>query len=93
MPVVAEFSVVPMVEGEMRPYVDAAVEEVKKSGLRYEVDAMGTTVEGDLDQVLDTVKRAHKAVLGKGVHRVLTEVRIDDKEDGATLEQEVEGYR
>lgn len=93
MPVVAEFSVTPMVDGEMRPFIDAAVEEVKRSGLKYEVDAMGTTVEGDLDQVLETVKRAHKAVCNKGAHRVLTEIRIDDKEDGQTIQQELQGYR
>lgn len=93
MPVVAEFSVTPLVEGEMKPFVDAAVDEVKKSGLKYEVDAMGTTVEGELDEVLDTVKRAHNAVRQKGVHRFFTEIRIDDKEEGATIEEEVEDYR
>jgi uncharacterized protein (TIGR00106 family) len=93
MLVVAEFSVTPMVEGELRPFVDAAVEEVKKSGLKYEVDALGTTVEGEIDQVLDTVKRAHHAVREKGAHRVVTEIRIDDKESGTTMEDELTGYR
>ncbi|MBI2841833.1 MAG: MTH1187 family thiamine-binding protein [Armatimonadetes bacterium] len=93
MSVVAELSVTPMVEGEMRPYVDAAVDEVKRSGLKYEVDAMGTTIEGEFDQVIDAAKRAHQAVRRKGVHRVITELRIDDKEDGATMSEELEGYR
>jgi uncharacterized protein (TIGR00106 family) len=93
MSVVAEFSVTPLVDGAIKPYVDAAVNEVKKSGLKYEVDALGTTVEGDLDQVLDAVKRAHQAVRQKGVHRFFTELRIDDKEDGTTIKEEVEGYR
>ncbi|MEN6372064.1 MAG: MTH1187 family thiamine-binding protein [Armatimonadota bacterium] len=93
MPVVAEFTVTPLVEGEMKPYVDAAVDEVKKSGLKYEVDAMGTTVEGDLDEVMDTVKRAHNAVRQKGARRFFTEVRIDEKEEGTTIEDELEDYR
>lgn len=93
MPVVAEFSVTPLVDGTIKPYVDAAVEEVKKSGLRYQVDPMGTTVEGELDQVLETIKRAHKAVRSKGVHRFITELRIDDSEEGVTIDREVEGYR
>jgi uncharacterized protein YqgV (UPF0045/DUF77 family) len=54
---------------------------------------MGTTVEGELDQVLETVKRAHKAVRSKGVHRFITEIRIDDSEEGVTIERELEGYR
>lgn len=30
MSVVAEFSVTPLIDGELKPYVDAAVDEVKK---------------------------------------------------------------
>lgn len=93
MSVVAEFSVMPLVEGELRPYIDAAVEEVKKSGLKYEVEALGTTIQGDIDQVLDTVKRAHAAVRQKGAQRVVTELRIDDDESNATIEKEIKGYR
>lgn len=93
MSVVAELSITPMVEGEMKPFVDAALEEIKKSGLKYEVDAMGTTIEGELDDVLDTVKRAHEAVRRTGIHRFFTDLRIDEKMQGATIEEEVEAYR
>lgn len=93
MPVVAEFSVTPLVEGQIRPFVDAAVEEVKKSGLKYEVDALGTTVEGELDQILEMVKRAHSAVRDRGAQRVVTELRIDDKQSNTTMEDELRGYR
>jgi uncharacterized protein (TIGR00106 family) len=93
MPVVAEFSVTPLVEGQIRPFVDAAVEEVKKSGLKYEVDALGTTVEGELDQILEMVKRAHSAVRDRGAQRVVTELRIDDKQSNTAMEDELRGYR
>lgn len=91
--VVAEFTITPVVGDELRPYVDAAVEEVKKSGLKYEVEAMGTTIEGDVEQVFEVVKRAHNAVKQKGADRVLTELRIDDRAEGVTIKEEVEGYR
>lgn len=91
--VVAEFSVTPVGEEEMRPYVDTAVEQIKQSGLKYEVDALSTTMEGDLDQIFEVVKKAHAAVRQKGVGRVITELRIDDKEEGVSIEDEVEGYR
>lgn len=91
--VVVEFSITPVVGGELSPFVDAAVDEVKKSGLKYEVEAMGTTVEGDLDQVLNVVKNAHQAVREKGADRVLTEIRIDDRAEGVTIEEEVGCYR
>ena len=91
--IVAEFSITPVGEDEMRPFVDAAVEEVKNSGLKYEVDAMGTTFEGDIDQVLDVVKKAHQKIKEMGAQRVMTELRIDDKAEGVTMDEVVEGYR
>lgn len=91
--VVAEFSITPVIGENLRPYIDAAVEVVKQSGLKFEVDAMSTTLEGELDQVLDVVKRAHQAVRGVGAGRVLTEIRIDEREMGVTMEEELEGYR
>jgi uncharacterized protein (TIGR00106 family) len=91
--VVAEFSITPLGEDELKPFVDAAVREVEKSGLRYEVDAMATTVEGNLEDILDVIKNAHTAVKSMGVERVILEVRIDDRSEGITIEEEVADYR
>lgn len=91
--VVAEFSVTPMVDGPVTPFIDTAIEEIESAGLNYEVGAMGTTVEGNLDQVLDAIKRAHEAVLSKGAERVVTEIRIDEKKGGISMNEELEGFR
>jgi len=90
---VAEFSITPVVGDNLSPYIDAAVDVVKQSGLKYEVEAMGTTIEGELDQVLDVVKQAHRAVREKGADRVVTEIRIDDRRQGVTIDKEVGSYR
>jgi uncharacterized protein YqgV (UPF0045/DUF77 family) len=39
------------------------------------------------------VKNAHTAVKAKGVERVLLELRIDDRVEGVTIEEEVSDYR
>ncbi len=91
--IVAEFSVVPVVEGSLRPYVRAAIAEIADSGLKYEVGAMGTTVEGDLDQVLEAIKRAHRAVLAEGAGRVLTMIKIDERSNGLSIDGKLEGFR
>lgn len=91
--VVAEFSVTPMIEGEMKPFVDSALQEIEKAGLKHEVGAVATTVEGELDQVLDAIKHAHEAVLNQGVERVVTDIRIDEKKGGISMAEEIEGYR
>lgn len=90
---VAEFSITPVTGEDLTPFVDAAIEIVQKSGLKYEVEALGTTIEGELDQVLDVIKRAHQKVMDMGAGRVLTEIRIDHKASGVTIEEEVERYR
>jgi len=91
--VVAEFSVTPMIEGEMKPFVDSALQEIQKAGLKHEVGAVATTVEGGLDQVLDAIKHAHEAVLNQGAERVVTDIRIDEKKGGISMAEEIEGYR
>lgn len=91
--VVAEFSVTPLVEGELKPFVDAAIDVIKQSGLKYEVGALGTTIEGELGDVLAVVRKAHLAVRSMGAGRIVTELKIDEKAGGETIEQELEGYR
>jgi uncharacterized protein (TIGR00106 family) len=92
--VVAELTVTPLIEGDLKPYIDVAVDEIKKSGVKYEVDALGTTIEGDLDTVLRVAGQAHQAVKNRGAERVMTELRIDEKADGeVTIDREVQGYR
>lgn len=90
---VAEFSITPVTGDDLTPFIDAAIEIVQKSGLKYEVEALGTTLEGELDQVLDVIRQAHQAVMNLGAGRVLTEIRIDHKAAGVTMEEEVERYR
>lgn len=91
--VLAEFSIAPMVEGDMRPFIDAALEELDNAGVKYEVGPVGTTVEGEIDHVLLAIKNAHEAVLEQGADRVITDIRIDEKKGGLTMEDELSGYR
>ena len=48
------------------------------SPLQYQVHAMGTTLEGDLDAILALVRRCHEE-LRKHAERVLIELSIDDR--------------
>ena len=91
--VVAELKVIPIVEGSLRPYVDAAIAEIKKTGLKYEVEAMCTIIEGELDEVMKAVKQAHQAVLAQGANRVVTELSIDERKNGISMEEKVRGCR
>jgi len=82
--VIAEVSVVPV--GTKTPsvsrYVAKAIkilEEQKK--VKYEVTAMGTILEGELEDVLDAVRKMHNSLFGGEVKRVVTRITIDDRRD------------
>lgn len=51
---------------------------LKESPLQYHVHAMGTTLEGELEDILAVVRRCHEA-LRRDAERVLIELSIDDR--------------
>ncbi|HVT29407.1 MAG TPA: MTH1187 family thiamine-binding protein [Lacipirellulaceae bacterium] len=61
--VLLEMSITPLGKGEsVSEYVAKCVDIVDRSGLDYELHAMGTVVEGELDQVLDIMRRCIERV-------------------------------
>jgi uncharacterized protein (TIGR00106 family) len=79
--VIAEFSVVPVGKGEeLAKLVAGVVDIIDKSGLPYQLTAMGTLVEGEWDDVLALIKECHFKMRRQGA-RVLTRISIDDREN------------
>jgi uncharacterized protein (TIGR00106 family) len=63
MMAILDFSITPLGAGEsVAKYVARAVDVIDKSGLDYRLHAMGTEIEGDLDQLLDVLKRSIEAI-------------------------------
>ena len=61
--VLLEMSITPLGKGDsVSQYVAECVEIIDRSGLDYELHAMGTIVEGELDQVLDLMRRCIEEV-------------------------------
>jgi uncharacterized protein (TIGR00106 family) len=81
---IVEVSCVPL--GTKTPsvsqYVAGAVKVLEhEKGIKYEITAMGTIIEGDLDRILAVVRKMHEGVFGEGVARVSTTIKIDDRRD------------
>lgn len=58
-----EFSMSPLSKGEsVSKYVARSLKIVDASGLDYRLHAMGTIVEGELDQLLDILKNCFAAM-------------------------------
>jgi uncharacterized protein (TIGR00106 family) len=87
---IVEVSVVPLgTEAvSLSSYVAGAVRILEKSGLSYELTAMGTIVHGELDEVLRVVRDMHESVFQNGAPRVLTQVKIDDRRDRPGVPEE-----
>lgn len=58
-----EFSISPLEKGEsVSEYVSRSLKIIEESGLDYRLHAMGTIVEGQLDQVLGVLKHCLEAM-------------------------------
>ncbi len=75
--VVAEVSIYPLDKGvSLSEYVARCVQVIDASGLDYRCQAMGTVVEGELEQVLDLVKKCFE-VLQTDCDRIECYLRLD----------------
>ena len=86
--------VIPTVEEErIYPVVDKVIEYIASSGVKYVVGPMETTMEGELDELMEIVKRAQEICVEEGAKRVCSMVKIDYKPEGVTIDEKVYKYR
>jgi uncharacterized protein (TIGR00106 family) len=75
--VLLEFSISPLDKGQsVSAYVARSLEIVEASGLDYRLHAMGTIVEGELDQVLEVLRRCLEA-MAADCDRVTCTAKLD----------------
>jgi len=72
-------------------YVAKALEIVRAQGrVRYQLDPMFTTLEGELDDIFALIRLMQEAVFDAGAVRVGTVMKIDDRRDRpATMEDKI----
>ncbi|MBA7636184.1 hypothetical protein ES703_43799 [subsurface metagenome] len=81
-----EVSIVPVGTGNpsVSEYVARALKVLEaEKDLKYELTAMGTIIQGDLDRLLNVVRKMHETAFDSEVKRVLTTIKIDDRRDKA----------
>ena len=91
---IAEIQVAPSPAGtpeDPHAYVEAAVRVIQASGLRFEVGALGTTLEGDDDAVWTTLRAAHEAMLAAGATSGLSHIKVASV--GRTMESLTSKFR
>ncbi|KKM10275.1 hypothetical protein SY88_14530 [Clostridiales bacterium PH28_bin88] len=86
--------VIPRVPGDdVYPVVDQVIDLIRGSGVKYEVGPMETTMEGELGQLLELVKKAQEVCVAAGATRVISIVKIDYRPEGVTIDEKVGKYR
>jgi uncharacterized protein (TIGR00106 family) len=76
-------------------YVAGAVRILQKEkGIKYELTAMNTIIEGDLDKLMALAQRMHRSAFDAGAKRVVTTIRIDERRDKAlTIEGKIKAVK
>jgi len=82
MHVIADLCVVPIGIGVSLSKEVAVCERIlQDAGLKIQLHAYGTNIEGDWDQVFAAVKRCHEALHSAGVRRISTNMRFGTRID------------
>lgn len=85
--------VIPAVpEERLYTVVDKVIEYIASTGVKYVVGPMETTMEGDLNTLLEIVKRAQNICTDEGASRVVSVVKIDYKSEGVTIDEKIAKY-
>ncbi|WP_286236725.1 MTH1187 family thiamine-binding protein [Neptuniibacter halophilus] len=82
MQVMIDICIVPLGVGvSVSDYVAACQRVLQDAGLKHQMHAYGTNVEGDWDQVMAAVKRCHEVVHAMGAPRITTSMRMGTRTD------------
>ena len=79
-----EVSIIPLGTGtpSVSQYIAQAVKVLEgEEDIKYELTAMGTIIEGDLERLLALVRKMHETAFDAGAMRVVTIVKIDERRD------------
>ena len=64
-------------------YVAGVEKILRATTLKHQLTAMGTIIEGDLDEILAVIRKMHEHPFTQGAVRVSTLIKIDDRRDKA----------
>lgn len=79
-----DISVVPVGTGSpsVSDYVAGALKILQNEpGIKYELTAMNTVIEGDLEKLFAVAQKMHRSAFEAGALRVVTTMRVDERRD------------
>ena len=91
MKVIMDLCVIPMGVGvSVSEYVVACHKILDEAGLKTQLHAYGTNIEGQWDEVMAAVKACHRKVHGMGAPRITTTIKMGTRVDrDQTMDEKV----
>lgn len=95
MKVIADVSLVPLGVGiSLSKYIAACERVFREAGLKINLHAYGTNVEGEWEAVMAAIKRCHEVVHEMGAPRISTNIRLGTRTDREqSMEDKVQSVR
>jgi len=82
MKVIVDFCLVPLGVGvSVSKYVVECEKILSAAGLKTQMHAYGTNIEGDWDKVFTAIKTCHEHVHGMGVPRITSTIKLGTRTD------------
>lgn len=95
MKVILDLCVVPIGVGvSVSQYVAACHEILTKAGLKVELHAYGTNIEGEWDGVMAAVKECHEEIHRMGAPRITTTIKLGTRTDrDQTMSEKIDSVK
>ena len=82
MKVIVDFCLVPIGVGvSVSKYIAECEKILSEAGLKTQLHAYGTNIEGEWEQVFTAIKRCHERVHAMGVPRISSTIRLGTRTD------------
>ena len=92
MKVIADLCIVPLGVGvSVSSHIAACQRVLHEAGLKTQLHAYGTNIEGDWDAVFAAIKKCHQVVHDMGAPRITTTIKVGTRTDrDQTMEDKVQ---
>lgn len=75
------------------PFVDAAIQVIHDSGVKYEVHPLETTMEGELSTLFQVIEIMNQRMIELGCSNIISQIKVLYQPSGITMDTLTEKYR
>jgi uncharacterized protein (TIGR00106 family) len=95
MKVIVDLTIIPIGVGvSLSPYVAACEKVLSEAGLKTQLHANGTNIEGEWDEVFAAIKRCHEVIHEMGAPRISTIIKVGTRVDrDQTMESKIQSVQ